>query len=154
MTKSIGRELSMGARYRAVKRYTAFVRLLRFTALGAALLLSACSSFGPDRACTLIGCSDGLTIRLASSSPSYKIEVLSEETGEPIPGRIFECSGACPQQVFFNGLMAARLTIRVTTAAGSRITGISNVEYRISRPNGPGCPPECLQATVVAELPP
>jgi hypothetical protein len=49
--------------------------------------------------------------------------------------------------------MATRVTIRVTTASGSRVTEVGNVEYRITRPNGPGCPPECLQATVVVELP-
>ena len=60
---------------------------------------------------------------------------------------------ACQQDVFFIGLIADRLFVRVTAATGSVLTEIANVPYVSSRPNGPHCDPDCRQATVTVQVP-
>ena len=107
---------------------------------------SGCGSTGP-RACTEIGCSDGLTVVLeGASAASFTVTATAEGRSE-----MRECeSTGCV--LFFQDFTPAEVTI--TYASGDReVVETFSPEYRTSRPNGEGCPPECLQATVTLVIP-
>jgi hypothetical protein len=100
----------------------------------------------PERACTQIGCSDGLTVVVENApAPPYTVEVV-------LPGgtsRTSRCEAApgCDAGLFFEGVTAEELTVRVTAGAGSS-SQVVRPSYETSQPNGPGCPPICKQARV------
>lgn len=149
------------------------IRLFLIVAFGIGGL-SNCSILDPD-ICTVRGCGsdpgEGLTVRLASlPTGAYSVEVFTHRTtGSQLPSYIYECDGqsscrAYPaesafvarideQQIHFQDVFSSRVDIKVTTVAGSRITEFRNVEYAKAWPNGRRCPPPCLHATVVVELP-
>lgn len=117
--------------------------------------LSSCSAVLGTRDCTLIGCESGVTVHLElRPTLAFRVEVFARSPDQQ-PAYVFECpnAGQCGQDIFFPGLIADRLFIRVTTAAGSRLTEIVQVQYQSSRPNGPDCDPDCRQATVTAAVP-
>jgi hypothetical protein len=105
--------------------------------------------------CTLIGCTDGITVHLtALPTGPYRVEILVGSG----PGGLsyaYDCAGGptCQQVIFFPELVPDRIIVRVTTSLGSRDTEISNPVYSTLRPNGPDCPPLCRQASVTAQLP-
>ena len=114
----------------------------------ALLALAGCrSTLQPDmQACTLIGCSDGITVVVQNAPAApYTVEVV-------VPGgatRSMRCEVAsgCGSGVFVEGVSAAQVTVRIVAAAG---TSSHNVQpaYTESRPNGANCPPLCRQARV------
>lgn len=109
-------------------------------------LLAGCESIFAPRACTLIGCTDGLGVQLVDlPAGGYVLEVV-------LPGgatHTQECTHEthCPTQVFFEGVTAEEFTLRLTTAAGTR-SEQQRAVYSRHRPNGRGCPPVCWQAEV------
>jgi hypothetical protein len=113
-------------------------------------LLASCEAIFSPRACTLIGCTDGLSVQLVDLPVgAYALEVL-------LPGgeiRTFECAqaSACPAQLFFPGVAAEEITLRMTTEAGVR-TETRRPVYSKLRPNGRGCPPVCWQAEMTMRL--
>ena len=126
--------------------------------LPAALLALAagCDALGIGSThCTLIGCSDGVTVHLTSlPAGPYRVEILVGSG----PGGVsyaYDCAGgsACLQDIFFPELVLDRIIVRVTTPLGTRDTEIANPVYASSRPNGPDCPPLCRQALVTAQPP-
>ena len=123
----------------------------------AVLLTAGCDTLGlGEKGCTLIGCTDGITVHLASvPSGPYKVEILTGGTGTGGVSYAYECAGGsgCRQDIFFPELVLDRIIVRVTTPLGSQLTEIANPVYAESRPNGPDCPPLCRQATVTAQLP-
>ena len=105
--------------------------------------------------CTLIGCTDGITVRLtALPTGPYRVEILVG-SGPGGPSYAYDCAGgsACLQDIFFPELVLNSIIVRVTTPLGTRDTEIANPVYETSRPNGPDCPPLCRQASVTAQLP-
>ena len=115
--------------------------------------LSGCSIFEPE-ACTLVGCSEGLTVRLTSQpTEPYRIELFTPGAQQPFHS--YECDGGegCSQGTHSSRLTVSQILVRVTTAAGSLFTEVPNVVYRKTYPNGRGCDPPCLSATVTAEVP-
>lgn len=129
---------------------------------GAGLLLTAFLAAGCEYRdlggpiCTEIGCSDGITVHLpVVPAGTYKVEIVIPGTGSGGPSYAYECAGGagCQQDIFFPGLALNRITVRVTTALGSRLTEITDPVYVTAQPNGPDCPPLCRQATVTALLP-
>ena len=112
------------------------------------VVLLGCSLVDSPQVCTLIGCESGLTVTLETLPPgAFKIEVYGL-SADVQPAYVYECSVApCSQTVFFPGLILERGSVRVTSSAGSKLTGIRPT-YRTYRPNGPNCPPDCRQATV------
>lgn len=111
---------------------------------------SACSnSYG--EVCTLIGCESGLSVELVGDVPEeYTISVEPADGG---PSRTVECGpeSACGAAVFFADFTPD--SVRVTVEAdGTTTSEPFKPSYELVRPNGPDCPPECRQATVVVEL--
>ena len=127
---------------------------LLLVALGLSAL-SSCSIFAPVD-CTLIGCApDGsLTVRLASlPTGPYSVELRVPGTEQSF--HVYECDGgpSCHHHIHSPRLNLRHVSIRVTTAAGSVVTNILDVEYERTWPNGHHCPPPCVNATVIAAVP-
>lgn len=116
-------------------------------AFGIALLVMlGCSSNAVDeqRACTLIGCEDGLSVQVSNSlNQSLTVNVRS---GAQLIGT-FTCTAGQPCAGFIRNQTPPNVTVEVTSQAGT-VTRNYMPEYRLSRPNGPNCPPECRQATI------
>ena len=127
-------------------------RSLLIAALGIGAL-SGCSIFGPE-ACTLVGCINGLTVRL-TSLPTEPYSVELRVPGAEQPFYAYECDGgsSCRQAIHSPLLSLSHILVRVTTVAGSLDTEVPNVDYIKTYPNGRDCPPPCLYATVTAEVP-
>lgn len=122
----------------------------RFTRLAlASTILSSCSLFDEMGVCTAAGCDSGLWVQVNPTQTSrIRIEVFPIALDRQ-PVYVYDCTGAqCAQIVHFPGLIIERGSVRVTTDRGERVTEIHPV-YETFEPNGPDCPPECLQATVV-----
>jgi hypothetical protein len=119
------------------------------TFFGLALLVTSCSSRSEDPVmCTLIACSDGITVELQGDVPSSYTVTARAGTQT----RTRECSAAQPcAPILFENFTPETVTIEVTTAAGTVRREITP-EYRTVRPNGPDCPPECRQARIVITL--
>jgi len=98
--------------------------------------------------CTLIACSDGITVELQGNVPQT-YTVTARGDGET---RSRECSPSQPcNPLMFENFTPERVVIEVTSAAGSVRREVTP-EYRRVRPNGPNCPPECRQARIVVSL--
>jgi hypothetical protein len=119
------------------------------TKLAALMLVAvtACASSEPDegpRVCTMIGCSNGLSIVVNSTvQQDLTVTVLSGEQTL----HSFTCRAGQPCQTFLENQTPMNVTVRVTSSAGT-VSREYAPEYRMNRPNGPDCPPECRQATV------
>ena len=100
----------------------------------------------PPRACTKIGCSDGITV-VVKNAPAvpYTVEVVLPDG----TSRTSRCEAApgCDAGLFFEEVTAEELTVRVTAGAGSS-SQVVRPSYQTAQPNGPGCPPVCKQARV------
>jgi hypothetical protein len=112
-----------------------------------AVILS-CSD--PGRVCTLIGCQSGLTVALTSQpAGAYSVEVYTTGDG---PRFVHQCSGTGTCQIFFPSFTPSHVFVDVVVGSATA-THERNVTYTVSRPNGPGCDPECRQATVTVSPP-
>ncbi|HVF59584.1 MAG TPA: hypothetical protein VNJ70_07235 [Thermoanaerobaculia bacterium] len=119
--------------------------------LGAVVLsiLPGCQPAPPapePKACTMIGCSDGITVVVENApAPPYTVEVILPDG----TSRTSRCEAApgCDAGLFFEGVTAEELTVRVTAGAGSS-SEVVHPTYHVVQPNGPGCPPICKQARV------
>ena len=120
------------------------------------LATMGCGVLSPDdKTCTLIGCNSGLTVHLNTKpAGTYKVEVFPLSLNQQ-PSYVYECSTVsnCQQDIFFAGLIVSHPFVRVTTSTGTKTVEILSVNYVTSRPNGPGCDPECKQATVNVDIP-
>jgi hypothetical protein len=52
---------------------------------------------------------------------------------------------------FLENQTPANVTVQITTSADTTSRDFTP-EYKVSRPNGPGCDPECKQAAVTAAI--
>jgi hypothetical protein len=113
------------------------------------LLLASCNPI--TQACTLIGCDNGLAVRLSGTPAGpYRVEAWSELRIAP---QVFECAaGQTCAPVFFADFEGHDVTVRVTTAAGVRTQEFDGVEYETLYPNGRRCGGACEQATVTVQL--
>jgi len=112
-------------------------------------LLSGCRPASPAadppiQICTKIGCSDGLTVVVENAPAApYTVEVgLPDGTSRTAP-----CEAGCDGGLFFEGVTADEVTVRITGSAGTSSQSVRPT-YTDSRPNGPDCPPVCRQARV------
>lgn len=100
-------------------------------------------------ACTQIGCTSGIELRLEEEpSPPYRVEA---EAGGGNARYVFECDRAegCPH-IFFSEFTPDHVTFEVIAGADTTWYEVRPT-YREGQPNGPGCEPTCLNAVV--ELP-
>ncbi|HYW14344.1 MAG TPA: hypothetical protein VE871_20420 [Longimicrobium sp.] len=113
------------------------------------VLLASCNPI--TQSCTLIGCEDGLAVRLSSvPAGAYRVEAWSELRIAP---QVFECAaGQTCAPIFFPAFEGHDVMVRVTTAAGVRTQEFDDVEYERLYPNGRRCGGACAQATVTVQL--
>lgn len=114
-----------------------------------ALLMTSCGGRSDEPVmCTLIACSDGITVELQGNVPA-NYTVTARAGSE---ARSHECSQAQPcGPIMFENFTPDRVAIEITSAAGTVRREVTP-EYRTVRPNGPNCPPECRQARVIVTL--
>ncbi len=114
------------------------------------LALNACN-YG----CTLIGCADGLRVNLASMPVgAFQVELFVDGVLQPAPPEA-TCDGVtqCSQSITFQTRATNKVSVHVTTVAGTRITNLAPVSYAKSQPNGKGCDPTCYNAAATVPLP-
>ena len=123
---------------------------MRFALKAAAIaLLAGCNS--TSAACTLIGCTDGLSVQFSRSpAGAYRVEAWSELRIAP---QVLECGAGqtCPP-IFFPDFQGENVNVRVTTDAGVHVQEFTGVEYRDLYPNGRHCGAVCRQAIVTVQL--
>lgn len=117
------------------------------TALCVVLVLG-CSSTEeePQVICTLIGCENGLNVQVNSSLTQSFTVTVRAGSGEQLHS--FTCNPGQTCQAFVAGQTPDEVTVTLATAQGP-VSKTFQPEYRLNRPNGPDCPPECKQATIV-----
>jgi hypothetical protein len=102
----------------------------------------------PTRVCTMIGCESGLAIEVSSSvQQSFTVNV---RAGTQVI-HTFRCDPGQPCRAFVSNQTPAQVTVTLETAQGP-ISRTFQPEYRLNRPNGPDCEPECRQATVTVTV--
>lgn len=113
------------------------------------IFLAGCSLYDEMTVCTTKGCpgGHGLWVQVTPTvTNSIRVEVIPLG---PNQYRTYThtCTGAqCDQMIFFEGLIAERATVRVTTDTGVRETEVRPA-YSRTFPNGPNCP-VCMAAVV------
>ena len=124
---------------------------LRHLLAASLLCLSACRGAPPvGQACTLIGCSDGITVVVTNApATAYSVEVILPDG----TARTTSCdiAGQCGNGLFVENVSAEQVTIRVS--GGGRTTSqVVRPQYAESQPNGPDCPPTCRHARVQVDF--
>jgi hypothetical protein len=111
----------------------------------AALLFLSLACLDPSGpVCTLIGCLDSVVITFQGPfPPSYRIVLTEEGTTQPLLE--LECTpeAPCAEEVFLDVAPTA-VRVELVTELGTQ-SGTFTPSYTTVRPNGPDCPPECLQ---------
>lgn len=111
----------------------------------AAVCVSGCDGVPFTRACTLIGCENGLTVTL-QNAPAGAFAVELRVPGAAV--RRQECASAAQcTTLVFDGVVEAAATVAIITPGGE-VTRDVRPQYTRLRPNGPDCEPTCLQARV------
>jgi hypothetical protein len=115
----------------------------------ACVMLAGCvGNQEPPRACTLIGCNDGLNVTVNSAvQQDYSVTVKSGTQTL----HTFSCRAGQPCMAFLENQTPAIVTVQITTSTGTTSRDFTP-EYKLNRPNGPGCDPECKQATITAAI--
>ena len=101
--------------------------------------------------CTEIGCSPGLLIEFSGTIPEdFTVEVRTEGA---VPF-VVTCSASipCGSKIFAAGIVGDAVEV-IITQDGVPVTYSFMPEYEERRPNGPDCPPACLEATVQVAFP-
>lgn len=112
-------------------------------------LVASCNPLEPiPRVCTLIGCRSGLSVELEGTpAVPFTLTATAGDTTESIV-----CDQRTGCRLFFEDFTPAQVIISYESG-GEEIERTFNPSYSRSRPNGEGCPPECLNGTVVLQLP-
>jgi hypothetical protein len=120
-------------------------------ALAPLALATACATSTSEGACTLIGCSDGLVVRVEGVTDETPTTI---EIRSPLRSPVtLTCTGTdhCAGGVQLENQTPGH--VQVTITSGSRVKTVeADLEYVKHRPNGPGCEPECRQATLLVML--
>jgi hypothetical protein len=125
-----------------------FLRIL--PVLAVVLVTSASSECGGlmGVACTEIGCSDGLSIRITDDLPgpaTVRVAAAGEE-------HTFSCDPAYACIGFFEGWSPAEVDVQVAWEGGAFAASVTPV-YELVYPNGRRCGPECRQGTAGVSVP-
>ncbi len=110
------------------------------------LLLTAVTACGGDGRCPQIGCVSALTVQLPAGTSSARAcvaEVCSDvvtdgEVQVPLSRR--------------GDATSVAVTVELTDAAGVSTTLEGQAPVQLSRPNGAGCPPVCINGEVRVDL--
>jgi len=130
------------------------VRSFALAILTAGLLLavSSCNLLLPID-CTLIGCSDALSVEITDpGSERYQVVLLVE--GEEVATREVDCAGPSGCRAYFEET-PAEVTIRIEAADGTAVEHEVRPTYEPQYPNGRrcDCEPVCHQASVALGAP-
>lgn len=123
------------------------MRIRTFLYSATAALTAGCT---PTIACTLIGCSNGLSVEF-NRAPEGAFRLEATVPNDPTVHAI-DCASASTCMLMFPELVAEQVTIRLITQQGT-ITQQFQPEYETLYPNGRRCGPACEQATVTLQLP-
>lgn len=107
------------------------------------LLFSQCR----ERACTEIGCVDGLVISYELEE-STRAEVLLRSVNQETQ---LECGGMqteCSVMEVFDGFMVEEMEVSLYQDSVLLNHYVQQIDYQTTRPNGKGCDPVCNQAAV------
>ena len=123
-------------------------RLIALAALSVAgSALISCNPFEP-RVCTQIGCDSGLRVEIGGT-PAGPFTVTASAGAA---SRSVSCEQTTACDLFFEDFTPSQVTISYESG-GEEVERTFSPSYTRSRPNGEHCPPECLNAAVVLELP-
>ena len=108
-----------------------------------------CSSY--TEACTLIGCSSGLTVMLDGSPPGpWTIQV---QAGGTTMAKDCPAGGNCGGLMFFENFVPTTVSVTVTRGAFSVTYTNLTPTPKVVQPNGARCGPTCQQPFVVVQAP-
>lgn len=128
----------------------------RVVLLAAALVPASSGCEPPLGACTLIGCTSGLTVELSALPVgAFSVALQAGAPGES-PEYRYDCAAGgapCAREILFPGFLAERVLVTVTTTSGSVTREFTDVRFTASRPNGPRCEPVCRNARVRFSVP-
>lgn len=112
----------------------------------AGVAASCANTSEPQRVCTLIGCENGLTVEVNQSlQQSFTVNVRAGT--QTI--HTFRCDPGQPCRAFISNQTPDEVTVSIDAGGGQQpVSRTYRPEYRLNRPNGPDCDPECKQATV------
>jgi hypothetical protein len=118
----------------------------RFVFLFTTLLACSNATENPPEgiACTLIGCSNGLSVEVTGTAGA-RATVEVRASGQTT--QTFECVAGQPCRGFLENYMPDQATVTIRLADRTVERSVTP-QYRLNRPNGANCPPECRQATV------
>jgi hypothetical protein len=142
-----------------------FVAVALLVLPGAAFSGSACSGDpgGGGRACTEIGCEDGVTFTFGAgalagaAAPVVLTACIDDQCTKEVVRRrdLRSWSQAMARAPAESLDPTVRHTASLTVVDGRGMTVFwttRTVKLRTTRPNGPGCPPSCHQAQVAVDL--
>jgi hypothetical protein len=112
--------------------------------------VGGCDVAGP-RACTLIGCTDGLTVEVIGLTSPGPITVVVIAPDGASRSATVTCAGGASCPFLFGNFSPTSVTINVSAGSQSRQVTVQP-DYQTNRPNGPECPPECRSARVTVAL--
>ena len=131
------------------------------------LVTASCDS----QTCTLVGCSDGLTLEFDESVPrDYTVTVtvdgttetadctaatLGDDTADASTGLpALETSIGCGTNMLTFGFSPTQLSVVITFPDGAKTTVDAKPAYEETYPNGEDCEPACRQATYEIDIHP
>jgi len=124
---------------------------LLLAALSLTTLLAGCAPLSVG--CTEIGCSDQLTLTFVNENNapitdlageiSFDGQTLAFDCASPDDSAPYECRG--DQLILYAA--PSEITI-AAVGATHEAAGTMAIDYETLQPNGPSCPPTCLQATM------
>jgi len=116
------------------------------------LFAAACTSNkNPEpemRVCTLIGCESGLNV-VVNSSLQQDFTVTVSSGGQVL--QTFTCTAGQNCAAFVSNQTPTQVKVQVATPMGP-VAKDFTPEYKVTRPNGPDCPPDCKQGTVTVTI--
>ena len=121
---------------------------MRWFVIVACLGVAGCSAVSEPHGCTLIGCNDGLNV-VVNASLQQDFTVTVSSGGQTL--QTFTCRAGQQCFGFVENQTPATVTVSLATSTGP-VSKQFTPEYRINKPNGPNCPPDCRQATVTVTV--
>ncbi len=106
-------------------------------------LISSCS----ERACTEIGCVNGLVLNFDLEEGTLAEVTLANNSNE----EMLECGGIqsdCGATMIFDSFFPSSMHVILTKDSMVVSDYTQAIEFSDSQPNGPGCEPTCTQASV------